>query len=161
MRSIGMWLYDNWATVITALVAVYGAGLSTVTFRAQRRRDRVSLKVSLSEAGVDGMFQPTLQLRAVNVGLRPIHLEEAAIILPNGEELIWGSRFASHGDLPCTLVGGRKYTATAMVNDVSLALMKKELGGSVKLRGRIIDETGTAYTSEPFRFRIREWVSKI
>jgi hypothetical protein len=147
----------TWATVVTAAVALYGAGLSTLNFIGQRRRDHRRMRVTLKDDGDETFFQPMVHLHVSNVGHPAVHLAEAAILLPTGEEIIWGGRFASIDELPRGIDAGRNFTATVMVNDLSEALTRKGHGGHVRLRARVIDETGRTYVSRPLKYKIRTW----
>jgi hypothetical protein len=97
----------SWFHIITAAAAAWGAGLSTFNYFAQRRRDRRIVKVEIHDPGDKGLFPPILQVNAVNTGHRSVHLEHVAIILDDGEEIVWNGTFTTHDDLPCELGEGK------------------------------------------------------
>lgn len=160
VRQMANW---PWFNIVTVLVALYGAGLSTFNYLAQRQRDRRALKVEIIDSGDEGSSQPTLDVSAVNIGFRSIHLENkhVAIILKDGEEIVTLSptgEFCTH--LPCELKEGEKFTAQITVNELSASLAEKGYKGRVKLRGQLIDAEGDAYRSPWHRYRIRTWKPK-
>jgi hypothetical protein len=146
-RQMANW---PWFNIFTVLVALYGAGLSTFNYLAQRQRDRRALKVEIIDSGDGGCSQPTLDVSAVNIGFRSIHLENrhAAIILKDGEEIVTLSptgEFCTH--LPYELKESEKFTAQITVNELSALLAEKGYKGCVKLRGHLFDAEGNAYRS--------------
>jgi hypothetical protein len=91
-------------TVVTALVAVYGAGLSTYTFFAKRRESRRLVKVELSR-GILGTYPEVshvLLLSASNPGNRAVTLEGISFDLPDKRQVVLfkpdGCRFSRSRD---------------------------------------------------------------
>jgi hypothetical protein len=147
-----------WFQIITAAIAAWGAGLSTFNYFAQRRRDRRIVKVEIHDPGDEGTFPPILQVNAVNTGYRSVHLEHVAIVLANGEEIVWDRTFATTtDDLPCELKEGKKFTANSMVNDLTILLMEKEHTKFANIRAHIVDEGGNVFRSRWHRYRMRLW----
>lgn len=147
-----------WFNIVTALIAAYGAYLSTFNYLAQRRRDRRALKVEVDDLGDKGLFPPIFHVSAVNIGYRSVHLEDVAIFLKGGVEIVWTGLFTTHDGLPCELKEGKKFTANIMVNSLSDLLAEKGCKGRVKLRGQFVDAAGNVYRSQWHRYRMRKWM---
>jgi hypothetical protein len=80
-----------------------------------------------------------------------------AIVLANGEEIVWDRTFATADDLPCELKEGKKFTAHSMVNDLTFRLMQKGHTKFANIRAHIVDEGGNVYRSRWHRYRMRLW----
>jgi hypothetical protein len=152
-----------WFNIVTMLVALYGAGLSTFNYRAQRRRDRRALKVEIVDPGDEGIFPPELEVSAVNTGFRSIHLDlenEHIVILKGREEIVDLLPFPRPANDLYELKEGKKITGNIAVNELSALLTTKGYKGCVKLRGRLVDTEGNTYRSRRHTYRIRTWKSK-
>jgi hypothetical protein len=76
--------------VLTGLLALYGAGLSTYLAFRDRADKKPRLNVRLELAFfVDLVGKPAmgLALHGVNTGLRPVHLSKAGLIFSDGKHL--------------------------------------------------------------------------
>lgn len=85
----------SWKEILTAqniiaLVAIYGATLSTINLVREIRKERVRLKVSGSIATVGyGKGYPAFVVNVVNESNFPVSISCAGILLPNKHQLIF------------------------------------------------------------------------
>jgi len=89
--SLAMWLSENWTDVLTAIVAIYGALLATLTYRRQNRLEQKSLRVSLSNGvftGDLGLGARVLIIEIVNTGKRPVTVTGAGFQTSQGNSLV-------------------------------------------------------------------------
>ncbi|HEV2315062.1 MAG TPA: hypothetical protein VGR94_07135 [Candidatus Acidoferrales bacterium] len=96
--------------IITAIIAVYGAVLSTVVTAKQFARDRVSVRRNmemLGDARYDGMKLTILEV--TNVGRRPVTITTIGAIrlYPNTNYVTIDSR----PQLPCEITEGKYITS--------------------------------------------------
>jgi hypothetical protein len=152
-----------WLGIVNSIIAIWGAGLSTFIYCAQRRRDRPKLKVKIHDPENDGNRAPVLQVSAVNVGHQDVRLEDASITLRNGEELVTNDLLDNKTDmLPCMLQEGGKFTARIAINELYHLLSKKGYKENefVMLRGKLFDSTGKAHVGQCYRYLIKNWIAK-
>src|SRR2546426_6887386 len=103
------------AEVITAMVALYAAGLSTYNF-LEKRKDRnprlqLGYRPGFLDFGGGQLSDTTINLEISNIGSKPVKITSHSniqVLLPNGKHLVpkedWQS---SEGvDFPCMLSPG-------------------------------------------------------
>ena len=151
-------------TIVTAIAAFWGAGLSTFSYFAQRRRDQPALKVEIRDPeGDDDFHLPVIQVSAINVGHRDIRLKGAEITLESGEQLVTNDLFTKHDDLPCTLHAWKnEFTASITINRLYDLLSQKGYRENdlAELRGKLFDSTGKVYESPCRPYLVRNWKQK-
>jgi putative transposase len=140
-----------WAQVITAVVAVYGAILSTYNAllrRKERRRlVRVELSMGLLATGPH-LSRPMLILRASNPGNRTVTLTGPGVRLPNGAQAFFPVP-ESNVEFPYDLPEGKSCSVWTEASHFARDLRNHGLSGTVKLVGFYRDATGTAWKSKP------------
>ena len=141
---------------ITAVVAVYGAGLSTYVFLVERRDKKRRLKVGVSYGFLT--FGPSLSdqmifLEAVNTGSRPVFLDAPYLLLPDNKTIVFPT---SSGDVnfPHELHAGRSCKIWVPLNELSAALIREGYGSDVQLAACYRDQMGTRFRSKKFRFSL-------
>ena len=84
----------QWAPIVTGIVAIYGAVLSTYNLIAARRdrahKLRVSLKWGMAAPGPEP--ETVFILDAINPRGRPVTVAACGIVLPNGKSLVIHAR---------------------------------------------------------------------
>lgn len=99
--------------IITAVVAIYGAGLATYTFIVQRleKRHRVKVKLWLGFLSVGSNdAKDIVILEAANSGVTHVHLSECCIELPENENRFI-AKFNYDREFPATLAPGESVQA--------------------------------------------------
>lgn len=152
------------ATIIVAIVAVYGAVVSTYNFLIYRRSTEVSLKVKLSYGACDYPYAvltmphysnstPHLVLDVANNGTRPVTIRVPFFKLPNNRQLIIRNPYSAV-NLPHELLEGRDCVMWTEVRTIANALKDEGFSGIFKLVGSVHDAVGNTYKSKPLEFDI-------
>jgi hypothetical protein len=154
---VGKWLLKHWLEIITAIGILYGMGMSTYNFLANRKTKKRWLKVKISAgwipAGGD-LGDPMVLLEVVNPGDRTVTINTPYIKLPDGKSLItpWP---LSHVRFPYELAEGKNCFMWVKESEIAKNLLKQGYKGKIKLRGMVNDATGTTYKSKkPYTFDI-------
>ncbi len=143
-----------WPTVITAVVALYGAVLSTLNYVASRREKKRLVKVGLSFGYLTHgpqLSPAMLLITAANIGTLPVTLSSGGVRLPNGKQA-FSPQPNSDVAFPHELQGGRECRIWTDAKEFADALRREGLFGKVKLKGFYLDQTGVHHTSKPLRF---------
>ena len=148
----------DWVPIVTAVVAVYGALLSTynmITARRDRGRGvRVSLKWGLTAPGPEPVT--VFILEATHPHGRPTTLTSCGIFLPDGRTLIIPRPFGSV-QLPHELREGQGCSIFFPVRDVVRALQEHGYSGPITIRAFFRDALGSEYKSTKFKGNVAEW----
>jgi hypothetical protein len=151
--------------IVVAAVAVYGAILSTMTFRAQHRerRARIRVKVSNGFPVLGGHIgEPQLQIEATNTGERPVVLEAAGYKLPrNGDSLaLIAPSLRTLPEFPCELAPNRSGLLAEDMSDIAGSLAQHGHVGRVELVGFFRDQEDNEYLAKPWELDINEWLRR-
>jgi hypothetical protein len=153
---------------LAALVAVYGAALSTVVYRTQReenalrraekaRRLDVTLSFAPLRAGGE-QFPPGLQLRAANPGDQPVILATGGVFLPNGQPVYTDVK-TKGWHYPQSVAPGNNVTTYFngdALEQLCELLVSRGFDGTVTLIGFYEDALGGLHTSKPLEFDIQK-----
>ena len=147
----------DWVVWITALVALYGAALSTYTLISSRLDKRRRIKVELSKrflpADVDALTPMVLFIRVSNPGHVPVTLQRPGIQLPN--KRTWDPIFQpSDVHFPYELFPGQACTVWTPLVVFANQLKGEGLSGEVKLVGFCRDAMGTTHKGKCWEFNV-------
>jgi hypothetical protein len=152
----------NWnlvVTVLIALVALYGAILSTHSLLLARREKARTIKVSISNGFLT--FGPRLSelmilVEAANPGERTVTLHAPTLRLPDGKQMLlpFGNSSVS---FPYDLPEGKSCTAWIEAKEIAADLREHGYSGTVKFRAQFRDAVGNSFISKPWSFDINEW----
>ena len=172
---------NEWAQYITALVALYGAMLSTYNLYQQRRKERPDLKITYAIEkcdkieGIDQYCDPikkpnvlTIVFSILNKGQRAVMLEKFELWIKNAE--IIEVPEVHHGyhhngifnyledffPLPYDLQPDRKYNLRIHVEDIAKVLHEKGYLNKVELVGHFMDQAGNSYKSPSYWLDLNE-----
>jgi hypothetical protein len=148
---------------IVAAVAVYGAALSTMTYRAQRHQHRARIRVSVSNGlPVLGgrVGKPQLQIEATNIGERPVVFEAAGYKLPRkGESLaLIDPSLRTLPQFPCELPPHQSGMLAEDMGDIAGSLARAGYVGRVRLVGFFRDQEDMEYLAKPLHFDVNKWL---
>lgn len=146
----------SWPTIVTALVALYGAVLSTLNFIAARREKRRSVTVELSLGLLTWDPGSKLLLTASNPGSLSVTLSSCGIRLPNGKQAVFPIP-NSNVRFPHELHGGKDCLVWTDAKEFAQVLREQGFSGRVKVRGFYRDQTGGLHTSKATRFDLDGW----
>jgi hypothetical protein len=146
-------------TLVTALVALYGAILSTHHLLLAHREKERTIKVSISNGFFT--FGPRLSelmilVEAANPGERTVTLHAPTLRLPDGKQVVLPSGNSSVS-FPYELQEGKSCTAWIEAKELAAALRGHGYSGHVKFRAQFRDAVGNSFTSRPWSFNINEW----
>ena len=144
--------------IIIALVAIYGAALSTFTFIANRKEKTQRIKVKLEMGFL--AYGPELSSRhfilsALNTGSKTIRLNSIGIFLPNNLKY---AIIRPQGDVqfPYDLAEGNKCQVWEKRKNILQSLKENGFSGKVKLVGYYRSALDVVYKSKPFIFDMNE-----
>lgn len=149
----------EWTTIVTAVVAVYGAALSTYTLIQNRKGKQRQIRVKLSNGMLT--FGPELSpamllIEATNPGNRTVILNTSGIFLPDGKTIVFPNP-QSNVHFPHPLPEGNSCLVWTPLKELAQQLRQEGYSGQVKLIGFYRDQIGTQYKSKAFGFDIDGW----
>jgi len=157
-------IVKNLKDIVTIIVAVYGAILSTYNFLVERRKHRPSVNVKISQgflsSGAGDVSDLMLFLSASNPGEKAVTLASHGFELPNKKNLVF-PRAQSDVTFPCELLPEKGCQVWMPVLDVARALRSEGFSGKVKLVGFYRDQVGRTHRSKPYEFNVDEWIDRI
>jgi hypothetical protein len=149
----------DWINLITILIALYGAILSTYMFYASRKDKRRRLTVTLSNGfltGAIGPSEPMLFITVANPGERDMRINTPGLLLPDKQTIVWPNP-QSNVSFPCDLREGTDCKIWSPLTELAAALAQAGYTEHVKLIGFCDDAVGTRHKGKPFKFQVNEW----
>lgn len=142
----------TWPQIITAIVAVYGAAMATVTFFLKRKEKQRQVKVKFSNGFLPnfgtGIGELMLFIEISNPGNRSVVINVPRIILPDGNIIVFHSPKSSNVRFPHKLEEGANCMVWTEMRDLASQLRENGYQGIVKLKADIADGTGHKYESK-------------
>ncbi len=152
----------NWGNVLTAILGIYGAILTTYTIYKQRKDKKPNVKTSISMGFMTGGFGASelfLFVKAANHGETPVVLSSWQLILPHKRQLIYpNANGQSH--LPFALEQNRNYQVWVPVKVIARSLNKYGYKNKINIKAVYFDELENKYISKDFKFDIKEWLKE-
>jgi hypothetical protein len=148
--------FGNWDVVITLIIAVYGALISTIKVIYDRSKHTRRLKVKLVSGFISqgGFVEPeVLFLTAVNVGFTGIILNSVGFLLPDNKKTAI-VRPNSYVRFPHTLSGGNKCEVWKGKRQFARELKEHGFSGKIKIKGYYGTATGKTFKSKAKEFDI-------
>ena len=143
--------------IITALIAVYGAVLSTIIlvreWKAKRPDIRVEVSLASHQYPSGELSNLKLIVFATNAGEKAVVLSSPGLILPN-QNRMWFPETDPEFDVtfPHQLRPEHPCSAWVDPGEVGRALKSDGFSGKVKLIGFYKDAVGRTHKSKPFKF---------
>jgi hypothetical protein len=152
--------FRDWATAVTAVVAVYGAGLATYTAVTTRRATERLLKVRLTLHVIADRPEPrtVLMLRAASAGQRKVKLQGACIRFPDGRQFFPLDPLLA-AFLPREIAEAETLDIPVAIEHVVQALQESGYDGRVSLRAEFRDILDVRYVSRPLRGSLAHWAT--
>ena len=144
--------WQFWSMLLTALVAVYGAVLSTYTLCQNRRDKQHRLTVRVSHAvlgGPSGISGPMITITVANPSFRDLTVNPPGLLLPDGRSLIFPYP-QSDAQFPHELRQGKSCTIWCALDELKADLRQKGLSGKIIVRGFCDDAVGNRHRGQPF-----------
>lgn len=147
--------------IITVVVALYGAILSTYIYITQRNDKRRKIKVKLT-AGLMNPPTPSqefmLFLEVINIGNRKVTINSTGLRLPEGQTVI-SLVGNTHVTLPFELEEGKNCHFWFEIKDLAGSLSNSGKSGKIKLKGYANDGADNTFYSKPYEFDIDDWLN--
>lgn len=144
------WIGGHWAALITALVALYGAILSTITFLATRKEKRRQLRLNMSMGWhpyPQKLSEPMLLIDVANPGYRSVTISFPYIRLPN-EKILFFPPLKASVPFPHELKEGKSCMVWTEEAEIKRVLLEQGYSGAIKLRAEVADQTGKKYRAK-------------
>lgn len=154
----------NWTEIITIIIAIYGAILSTFNRITQWRNNmfRVNVKIKWG-----AMPQPSgdlgkamIFLIATNPGQRVVTISSYGFIAPDNNNLFFPYRKTTL-NFPYELTPGKSCEEIFMAGEFAKDLKHMGYTGEIELIGFYGDELDRTYKSKPWKFNIDNWAKGI
>jgi hypothetical protein len=147
----------GWDVVITLLIAIYGALVSTYSVWTARQEHRREIKVELSYGFMRNALaevSPTLLiLSAMNTGAKTATLTSTGLALPRKKYLLFAQP-ESNVTFPHDLPEGKSCSVWITNEELLKDLKREGYSGRIKLKGYYRDAVGGYYKSKSVRFNI-------
>ena len=145
----------TWAEFVTAMVALYGAVLSTIILLREWKAKRPNIKVEVSEGTVPiplGLSSDhSIFIEARNRGHKAVTLSMVGLILPDGER--WPiTRPLGNVRLPYELLPEKRCMVRTPAQKLASELESMGFPDKVSLIGYYDDEVGRRHKSKPTIF---------
>lgn len=135
--------------VVTAIISVYGAVLSTYVAILQRIQFKRKIKVEISYGLNPSDGSKLIILQACNFGIRSISLEEPSMILPDNKKVSFLLGGLPYDVIfPYNLEEGKKCLVYWKTEDLDEELISSGFKDKVKIIGSFRDELGVTYKSK-------------
>lgn len=137
--------------LLTLLVALYGAMLSTILalreFKREKRQIRVTCRMTLGSA-LTGDVLEFVQIHVVNTGHRPIQITSAALELSDGNQFIQLTSKLGPLSLPKKIDDHESVSVYFDYPDVEKALKEREDPDVIYTSAVVRDAEGNEYRSK-------------
>lgn len=146
----------DWSQIITAIVAIYGAILSTYIFVINRLDKRRQLSVSWSRGFRTygpKMSPEMLFITVTNPGDRTVTINTPRIKLPDDSSIVFPIPL-SDVNFPHELKEGKNCRIWVEKTILFSDLIKREYSGIIKLVAEVEDGTGKIYKSKKFKINL-------
>jgi len=149
----------EWKDIITALVAIYGAALTTYTIYTKRRENKAQIEV---EAQISLLaFGPNISdalvmLTAKNPGEKAVLLNTQGFKLPDEKQIIFPIP-QSNVKFPYELPPGRDCKVWTDAKKFAQELKSEGYYGKVKLVPYYTDQLGKIYKGKKWEFDLDSW----
>jgi len=153
----------TWRQIITAVVAVYGAIMATVTFLLRRKEKQRHLKVKFSNGFTpfgQNLGELMLIIEVSNPGYRDVTINVPRIILPDRKSVVFPNP-QSDVHFPHKLEEGTKCMVWTEMKELAQNLERNGYTGIIKINADVDDGSGRRYKSmKPWKLNIDKWSSK-
>jgi hypothetical protein len=145
--------------VITLLIAIYGALLSTYSVLASRQERKREIKVQLSYGFHTLLGEPkaVLVISALNTGHKRVALNSTGLVLPSKDKkYLMFLRPNSNVTFPYDVQEGKDCNAWITTEELAQDLKQRGFSGEISLKGYYRDAIGGEYTSKSVKFNIEK-----
>ena len=149
--------------VIVAVVAIYGAVISTITFFSRRNEKQRQLKVRFSNGFTifgQNFSELMLIIEVSNPGFRDVTINVPSLILPDRKPVVFPNP-QSNVRFPYKLEEGTKCMVWTEMKDLAQNLKENGYTGILKIDAEVDDGAGRRYKSrKSWKLNIDKWSSR-
>ena len=150
----------DWTGIVIALVALYGAVLSTYTLIQNNKEKRRQLKVHITKrfpvSKQGQILKPDgIIIQMKNPGYKKVTVVDSQIMLPKGEPIIFVSPIGNVR-FPYEIEEGKECVVHIELQKVISGATKLGYSGDVKLKAKVIDGAGDRYISNKLKLNLDE-----
>src|SRR5574341_2238143 len=145
-----------WIQIITAAIALYGAGLATYTFYSNRRDRRRVLDVKVAYALAPHPLteiETLITMTVANASYHSVTATGVSLELPDNQRIVYPNP-TTDKPLPYRLEPGTNFTALINAQELARTLSEAGYSGTVALIGECSDAIGQYHRSNSFDFDI-------
>jgi hypothetical protein len=147
----------SWPDVVVAIVALWGAVLSTVIFIRDLRKEKSKIRVKTSFSFLtfpNSKADPKICVTAMNAGNVPVTLSSVHIAMPNGKNYVQ-IHSPTSPQLPFELQPRKNYSH--FFDEKVFIAKAKESGilGKIKICPYFSDQMDNKYWSKPYKIEIK------
>ena len=149
----------TWTEISVAIVAIYGAFLSTYNLILNLKEKNKKLIVSVSMGFLeyeDYLGKQQLILTARNPTNKKINLNPPYILLPDGSQIIFRD-LGSDVIFPHELLSGKSCFAWTDFRKFLRTIKENNYSGTIKIRCVYSDQIDNYHMSKPFNLNIDFW----
>lgn len=149
----------EWKDIITALVAIYGAALTSYTIYSKRRENKAQIKVEAQISFLvygGNVSDAVVMLTAKNPGEKAVLLNTQGFTLPDKKQIFFPLP-NSDVKFPYELQPGRDCKVWTDARKFSQALKNEGYHGKVKLVPYYRDQIGLTHKGKKWTFNIDMW----
>ena len=140
----------SWSDVIVAMIAIYGAFLSTIIFFKEQQRLKRKIKVKLSTGYITstmGLSEFMLIMEFINPGFKTVTINSPELRFVDGKKLIIPYP-KSNVVFPHSLEEGKSAHVWLEMKQLRKELIEDGYNNSIKIKGAILDQTGNLFCSK-------------
>jgi hypothetical protein len=145
-------------SIVTAVVAVYGAALSTynmiITSNSKKRKIRVKISNGFIYTPL-GIGEYMLFIEASNPGDRSVTMTQPGILLPNGSTVVFLST-QTNIQFPYLLEEGKSCKEGIEAKELANQMKQSGFSGKIKIKGFYRDALDNKYTSKSWKFDLNQ-----
>lgn len=136
---------------ITALIAIYGALLSTIIYRNTHKK---KLILNLTSPLASSSPKKLLLLNIANDSYHELYIDRPLLLDPNSHYFI--PSFEREVGFPYKIDRGNSLTIMIDYQHVEVFLINQGYSGKVSIRAYVVEQTGKKFISIPFIIELGE-----
>ncbi len=158
-------LINNWTDILTAVIAVYAAVLSTINLLRQIKESKPNIRVvTIGTFPNDfSILTNKIELIATNHGEKNVELNNFGFIIPNNEKIEYRQNIRYEWipweykrQVPFDLLPGKACSASVPASELIKKLKAKGYSKKVNIVGFYSDSLGNIYKARPMKVNVSE-----
>ena len=150
----------TWPTILTAVVALYGAGLSTYNAFSTYIKNRRHLIIKLSFGLTSPSTQKSLKaifVKVANPSEKNITINSIVLVMPDCNQALL-PHLPGSTTLPHDLAPGKDCVIFADAENFAHDLFENGYRGTIKIKAKCFEATGKEYLSNRLKYDIEGWI---